>query len=557
MQLLRIACGLCVIAVLVAKIPLIWRINIHWDEFYFLSHVHSLARGDLDVLMQGAYTHLFAWVTRLGADEAVEIVLLRLSMWPLLGLSCFLLYRLARRWASATGAWFAVFAFVASWPVLRHGLAFRVDSLLLPLTLAALLLASKSERRSRWDDVGCGVFAGLAMILTVKASLLLPTLMAVLYFEGVYGRSLAGAGKLAPLRRLAVIAFAGAMTIALVLLAHASFVAAAADRPEALLSRAWTDTILGVPWFPRWNHFRQLLVDDVATWILLGTGLVAAVARKRFGAAACASSLLPILFYRNAFPYYYVVMMAPACVVIAVAIDEIRAWAARSGRHTSGTAVTFIFFLLLAYGAWNDLMALRFDEQARQRSVIAAVHRIFPDPVPYIDHSGMISSFRKVNFFMSSWGMQSYAARGKDFMPDILATQQPPLLVANHAALIPGSLLFRQLSEADQSLIRDSYVEYWGPVRIAGTELIVPSEGVVTARLPFAGQYRVESPAPILIDGHRHGAGDRLTWRPDSQDLAIRASAPGSVPIRVRIVWAAAREPPEDPPPKRPLYSGL
>jgi hypothetical protein len=359
------------------------------------------------------------------------------------------------------------------------------------------------------------------------------------------------------LRRLAVIACAGGITIALILVAHASFVSAAAERPDALLSRAWSDALLNVPWLPRWNHFQSMLAMNLTTWTLMGAGLIAAVARKRYGAAACASSLLPILYYRNAFPYYYVVMLAPACVVIAVAIDEIRALAARFGRHAAGTGVTFLVFLLSARDAWDGVMTLRFDEQAAQRSVISAVHQIFPTPVPYIDHSGMISSFPKANFFMSTWGMESYVARGKDFMPELLARRRPPLLVANHSALIPRSLLFRQLSEIDQSLIRDSYVEYWGPIRIAGTELMVPSDCVVTARLPFAGQYRVESPAPLLIDGRRHSAGDQITWREDSRDLAIRAVAPDSVAIRVRIVWAAARVPPKDRPPTRPLYSGL
>lgn len=556
-RLLKILCGFAVIAILIAKIPLIWRININWDEFYFLSHVHALARGDLDLLMQGAYAHLFVWATGLDADEIVEIGLLRLSMWPLLAVSCLLLYRLARRWASPTGAWFAVFAFVASWPVLRHGLSFRADSLLLPLTLAVLLLASNGERRTRLDDVGCGVFVGLAMVLTIKAALLLPTLIAVLYFEAIRRRNRSNPDGHSFLRRLTVIACAGGIVMALILALHANFIAVAAERPEALLSRSLSGALLDVPWMPRWSHFRHTLREDLTTWFLLGAGLVAALVRGRYGAAVCASSLLPILFYRNAFPYYYVVMLAPACVLIAIAIDEIHAFAARSGRVAAGTGVTGLFVLLLANGAWDHLMALRFDEQAAQRSVVSAVHRIFPEPVPYIDHSGMISSFPKVNFFMSTWGIESYVSRGKDFMPGLLAAQRPPLLLANHGALIPRSLLFRKLSATDQSLIRDSYVEYWGPIRVAGIELTVPSEGVVLARLPFAGLYRIESDAPILIERQRYGTGDRIEWRADSPDLPIRAVEPGPAAIRVKLVWAAARQPPKDRPPTRQLYSGL
>ena len=56
-------------------------------------------------------------------------------------------------------------------------------------------------------------------------------------------------------------------------------------------------------------------------------------------------------------------------------------------------------------GAYDSLMRLRFDGQFDQRAVVAAVHRIFPEPVPYLDHGGVMASFPKVNFFMSSWGV--------------------------------------------------------------------------------------------------------------------------------------------------------
>jgi Dolichyl-phosphate-mannose-protein mannosyltransferase len=555
--LLKILCGFAAVAVLIAKIPLIWRININWDEFYFLSHVHSLLRGDLDLLMQGAYTHLFTWATWSGVDEVAEIGVLRLSMWPLLALSCFLLYRLARRWASPAGAWFAVFAFVASWPVLRHGLSFRSDSLLLPLTLAALLLASKGQRRVQWGDVGCGVLVGLAMTLTIKAALLLPTLVAVACLEAVRMRNGSDRHGHHVLRRLAVVACACGIAMALILAVHANFIAVVAERPEALLSRTLRDTVLDVPWLPRWIHFQRTLAMDPLTWLLLAAGLVVALVRRHYGAAACATSLLPILFYRNAFPYYYVVMLAPACVVIAVAIDGIRNFATRYGRGAAGTWVTLLFFLLLAHGAWDHAMTLRFDEQGAQRSVVAAVHRIFPEPVPYIDHSGMISSFPKANFFMSTWGIESYVARGEDVVAGILAAKRPPLLLVNHSALVPGSLLFRRMSRNDQSLLRSSYVAYWGPIRVAGAELTVPAGGHATARLPFAGSYRVESDAPILIGERRYDPGDRIEWRTELPALPVRAFAPGAPEIRVRLVWAAAREPPVDPPPARQLYTGL
>jgi hypothetical protein len=142
-------------------------------------------------------------------------------------------------------------------------------------------------------------------------------------------------------------------------------------------------------------------------------------------------------------------------------------------------------------------------------------------------------------------------------MPGLLAAKRPPLLLADHGVLIPGSPKFRQLRETDKRLIRDSYVEYWGPVRVAGTALVIPSGGVVPARLPFAGTYRIESEAAILVDGQRHDPGDRMEWRADSKDASIQTLVPNPVAIRVRIIWDAAQDPPSDPPPEQQLYSRL
>ncbi|MGH8224148.1 MAG: hypothetical protein ACREQZ_14360, partial [Woeseiaceae bacterium] len=60
------------------KLFLVGRLNINWDEFLYLNHVHAMARGELTLLFQGAYTHLFQWLTSAAADEAGQIVSARL-----------------------------------------------------------------------------------------------------------------------------------------------------------------------------------------------------------------------------------------------------------------------------------------------------------------------------------------------------------------------------------------------------------------------------------------------------------------------------------------------
>ena len=48
--------------VLLAKLALIWRIDVNWDELYSLNHVHTLLGGDLTLVLEGSYTHWFRWL---------------------------------------------------------------------------------------------------------------------------------------------------------------------------------------------------------------------------------------------------------------------------------------------------------------------------------------------------------------------------------------------------------------------------------------------------------------------------------------------------------------
>ena len=91
------AAAACV-ALAAYKFFLTGRLNVNWDEFYYLNFVHALARGDLNLLMQGAYTHLFAWLPAVGGDEMAQILAARVVMVVLLCFTTLLVWRLGRRW---------------------------------------------------------------------------------------------------------------------------------------------------------------------------------------------------------------------------------------------------------------------------------------------------------------------------------------------------------------------------------------------------------------------------------------------------------------------------
>jgi hypothetical protein len=247
--------------------------------------------------------------------------------------------------------------------------------------------------------------------------------------------------------------------------------------------------------------------------------------------------------------------MAPACVLAAVGADTLQSLLRRvtddvAARRTLLAMVT----LLWLQGAVN-LWELRHDSQEAERATLAAVHRIFPQPVPYIDHSGMVASFPKVNFFMSTWGLQEYRARGVSFMRDAIERFHAPLLLANRDFLDPQSADIRQLLPEDQDLLKRFYLPYWGAIYVAGTEVLVEPQTEMTARFPFPGRFRLQTKIPVLIDGVPHHDGDVIDVQPDLQ-LHLRATGV-TTPARVRFYCAEAGPAPQEDPPETPLYVGL
>lgn len=546
------ACAISAAAILVAKFALASRINVNWDEFYFLTHVHSLLRGELTLLLQGAYSHAFRWIGAVGGDEMQQIVVLRLVMCALLVASACLLYGTARLWASPAGALIAVLCFLASWPVMSHGASFRADSMLLPLTLGAIYFAMRRGPNRLGDELLAGACLGLALVVTIKATLALPAICLMLILPDALRPADARATRAGSAAR--ILLTAGALATVLIAM-HGAQIAAPGGPAGGLAVGIPDASLINVPFAPRRDYFLRLVTTDYIYWAAVAAGLIVAIRLKAYAAAAAALTLLPILFYRNAFPYYYPPMMAPASILIGLAADRLMHESPVSRRLRLGVPAVAAACLVLMLGAWDDAMRLRFDDQAKQRAVVAAVHRVFPKPVPYIDHSGMIATFPKANFLMSTWGVEAYRRGGQSFMARAATRSCPPLLLVNHVVLVRGSLLYRQLGETDRRLLETGYVGYWGPIRVAGSEVNLVPDGSTSIEILCGGRYRVESPSPVVLNGAVLRDGDVVDLPAGNSSLAPAQAQTAA--MHVRLLWADAHTPPVNEPPSLPLYAPL
>jgi hypothetical protein len=542
----------------IGKFWLVPRININWDEFYFLTHVHAAARGDLTLGLQTAFAHLFTWLPRVPGTEADEVVAGRVAMTILLGLSAWLVHALAARRCDRTDALTAALAFLALWPTLRHGASFRADSLLLPLQLAALVVITRPGGHSRRRAIAAGLLLGVAATVTIKSALVAPVVLALGWLGARERETTTTAALRAWLVEAAWIAGTAAASAGLLLGVHLlTLDAAAVATAPVQASTAWSKTIVQPTLLPRLDVLTAMFNADPGIWSLGIFGAVVAISRRQWHALACALALLPVLFYRNSFPYFYVVMCAPAAVLIATGTRQVRELARSIGSDRAAGWTRWAIAGVIAIQAAAHMSVLAEPRQARQRAVIAAVHQIFPHPVPYIDHSGMMASFPKVNFFMSTWGMEQYRASGRGFMREAVEKHRAPLLIANRAVLQIGSSSYRRLLAEDRELIECCFVPVWGPVSIAGTRAVLDGDRSQVLRLPFGGAYRLDAPVPVLIDGVVRSPSAVVHVDDPRRGVSVQGVPGTTGPVSIRLLWAEAAGPPRAPPPARRLYDPL
>lgn len=543
------------LGLLAYKFLLTGRLNVNWDEFYYLNFVHAAERGELNLLLNGAYTHIFAWLPRLEVDEMGQIVAARVFMVSLLCLTTWLVWRLARQWTDGFPALIAPFVYIASMPVMVHGGSFRSDSMLAPLTMAALVLLAKPGKHGVRRDCVAGLLLGTAAAVTIKAALFAP-LIAALLISRTTARSTAKGINWGDARRsLSVVAITTALTATSLLFLHWLTVAAVPTESVASFgSRAAAKTLVDVPWFPRLDYLKRYVHWQPLPWLLIALGTVAAIARRRLDLASLSLALLPIAVYRNAFPYYYVVMLGPVSVLAAFSVQQMRDSAARWSHGALASALVGVIWLGLLYQGLTYIGRLRFDDQTNQRMLVAAIHQIFPEPVNYIDRCGMISSFRKVNFFMSTWGMDNYRTRNEPFMPAAIRESKPVFVLVNSSALNPNRPSGSGLLPPDYELIDRFYPKYWGPLRVAGGSAKLAGAELDQILVPFPGEYRIAATGPIVVDGILRQSGDVVSVPADGIVVSAASSADET---RVRLFLATARPAPSEQLPAFPLFASL
>jgi hypothetical protein len=544
---------------LALRLHLMLRLNIHWDEFHYLSFVYDFLRDAPLTWRQTFHVHAFSWLASVAGGEVSQIVAARLVLFGLGLATCSLIYFIGRRFLSPTGALFAVLCYSALSEVIVHGASFRPDPLATFLVTAAAALLLARPASTVWAAVA-GLVLAISFMCTFKTVFFLPGLGILVLTTATatppWRRRLLGLAVLATSVLVWVLLLSALHRYALVpSVTDANQVAGARRLAGGLL---WTGY-----WFPGRFYLLRSFGQSPLVWLLLAGGLAQALLGLRSPAErgklivpllALALPLATLVVYRNSFPYFLPDILAPAILLCGLGLDRLRRWADRSGRL--GPVLSLALVLgVAATGVTNYLRQVP-NTLAEQRLLVSTIHRMFPEPVPYIDRCSMIASFPKVGFFMSTWGMDSYTRQQQAVLTDAVETHAPPFLVANTLPLnllLPdheaARLRYRLLAE-DRLTLQQNYIHHWGVVFVAGKHLEVASgETQLTILIP--GSYTLEGVLQVRIDGRRVRPGDVIDLAAGPHTVAADTAG------RLTLRWGDHLYLPDEPAPRSPVFIGL
>ena len=494
--------------------------NINWDEFYFLSQLHLYQNGTLTAPLQTIHVHLFGWLPLISDNEIQQIFAARSFVWLISLGTSWLIYDVARKFCSKEAALFPVLFYLGFSYVMDHGLSFRTDPLCAFLFLASLRCLLGADR-SRVQMAISAFFLAAAIMISIKSVFYLATIGPILLTYALIEPVKPGA-------KFQVLVFIVAFTLMVFLLYqfHSMSIASVTAREAggAMMS-AGNKVLLSGPLFPRAHYIIRGILENPFIWIFVLLGLAKASydalkRNNRQGALVLVSFALPLLsliFYRNAFPYFFVFLM-PGVVILGGSFGDVLIRHFRNSHATMLIAFPGAITLLIAAGFVMDYNRKLPDQTIAQSEIVAEVHRMFSAPVPYIDRNSMIASFPKVGFFMSGWGMENYRARNKPVMENLIRLKQPRLLIVNHCALnispIPKHnrrFCGHRLLDQDFNTLRTNFVHHWGAIYVAGKHFDLQHLAAPQSfeTLVF-GTYSLEADAAVTINGVEYQPGAQI-----------------------------------------------
>lgn len=505
----KLLLSLLVFAV-ISRIFIMARYEVNWDEFYYLSFVYQYLNNNLDKALQTFHVHFFSWLELVSNNEVNQIVAARAIMLLLQLATGVIIYRISYRFMDKSAALFSVFSYFCVSYVLKTGASFRVDPIATFFLMASLDLILLNSKRIKYSILISALLA-LSLMITIKSVLYIPTIIlivVVLLYDSDQRKK--------DIIRFLMIGISSVLFWGLLYYFHkVSLNLETAGNDISIMTGGFNKTLNHNVFFPRKIFMFHSLIIDFVFWITFIYGFMITVFSFKKGIRLIVSPinamlllafvlpLLSVFVYRNAFPYFYAFMLAPASIFCGIAWHSILS----INKQKVNFVASLIVFLLFVNIISNGFVFPYRKNLDRQRTLLEVIHKAFPTPVKYFDRCSMVSSFPQVGFFMSTWGVENYRQAEIAVIAESIKKQKPVFFIANTALLdLSGDLdrytkLNNSLLHSDELAIQENYIHHWGEIYVAGKQFYLEERGAEEQfSIVIEGIYTLEGESEVFID---------------------------------------------------------
>ena len=214
--------------------------------------------------------------------------------------------------------------------------------------------------------------------------------------------------------------------------------------------------------------------------------------------------LSTFLFYRNTYPYYYVFVLPPVAILCAPALQML-------SNKFSSQYIIFLQIIIICFICMNTVrhgLLRSIDKNMQhQQTMVNNIHKIFPEPVTYIDQCGMISEYKKTGFFMSTIGFQNYWKGNFPLLKTNIIHDEPKFLIGSEKPSVDTTAIEKnpfnkKLKQEDLAFISQNYIHHWQELYVAGKHFKISSNtDTIKFNIVIQGTYTLENNNSVFIDG--------------------------------------------------------
>jgi hypothetical protein len=552
---------LLIVIALCLKFRLIFQMRINQDEFHYLSYIYSYSRGSLSEILQTFHVHFFKWFSYFSNNEVMQIILARSVMFLFFLGTCILTYLIGRQFINRCGALFAVICFLSFSYVVVNGSGFRHDTISVFLCLFSIYFII-SNPQLKFSSIIAGISMAFSIMFTIKSvfHLVIIGIIILCMLAMTQKRS----EVIKQIVHFVITFVVGYLIFYQLHVSKLNIVSSPAQKK--FLKNVYSKFILIDELFPARTFLKLSINQNLIIWTLLIAGVFFVIweivytkkdkLKKNFILLAFIIPILSLIFYRNAFPYFYVFILTPAIIFSGILFHEITEGLKKTKSKFS--LILIIFFTLLVF--FNFLFYYFLFSPKRnfsQKELLEKVHKIFPEPVSYIDGCSMVASYPKSGFFMSSMGMENYLTMNRPIMEDLLNKDKPLFLLSNVPQLdlsLPRekavSYANYSLLEEDWMVLKSNFLHHWGPIYVVGKQFNLSSvANSQNFKIFISGNYTLEGEQNVSVDGIFYKPGDIIKLKKGKHSIAGLYKS-GKVKLR----WGKNLYKPSSPPPLDPIF---